>query len=673
MVAKYKGLITSILIFVCICVPLSSAIIAPETVLNNSNELLAANIPITYGDANFRQRILERTNGEREPVGLVLSGGSARAFAHIGVLKYLEEQGIVPDFIISNSMGSIVALLYGAGLSPEQIITVCSSINMGQLFDLTLPLGGGFLDTSRFSALVENFLGEGLRLEDLPIPVMVVSEDLATKRQSLIAEGDFISILEASFVLPVYFSPVEYNGHLLIDGGMTNLVPLKVAYDYSHTVVVSTTFYEGIGINLRNSVSIVNVAFDIGKRRQGVVELLSYPDTLWIRCDVEGFSFMDFSAIGEIVVKGYDSAAAHKDELARLDARGAGQATRTVRADFSAREKSVIHNYSLFERVNQSRFSHQLFPGITSYQYDGDPWILRDDNVLGLSYDLRWKLIDFSIDAGMGWKSTVPMDAYPAMMTSLRAHLLPFMMATVDLGFFWDSTWLPSYYSRVGLDMRHAMFSERLEISLAGSLENQLSSKFSLSGMLLTAGTNVKWTNTHGYPFAISVGTDWQMAGTYDRSFINVKMRSLFPLPYDLFIEGSFNGRFALDGKGEVPFYMADQFRTTDPVLSTQGSLSPAGALNPANYLISSRLQFSWQPKSFKPTFGEMMILKDSKVGVYTDLLYNSVGQVWPSVSVGLELSTELALLGLKGTTLSGFVGYDQRVNNIVWGFVFRT
>ena len=85
MVAKYKGLITSILIFVCICVPLSSAIIAPETVLNNSNELLAANIPITYGDANFRQRILERTNGEREPVGLVLSGGSARAFAHIGV------------------------------------------------------------------------------------------------------------------------------------------------------------------------------------------------------------------------------------------------------------------------------------------------------------------------------------------------------------------------------------------------------------------------------------------------------------------------------------------------------------------------------------------------------------------------------------------------------------
>ena len=256
-------------------------------------------------------------------------------------------------------MGSIVALLYGAGLSPEQIITVCSSINMGQLFDLTLPLGGGFLDTSRFSALVENFLGEGLRLEDLPIPVMVVSEDLATKRQILIAEGDFISILEASFVLPVYFSPVEYNGHLLIDGGMTNLVPLKVAYDYSHTVVVSTTFYEGIGINLRNSVSIVNVAFDIGKRRQGVVELLSYPDTLWIRCDVEGFSFMDFSAIGEIVVKGYDSAAAHKDELARLDARGAGQATRTVRADFSAREKSVIHNYSLFERVNQSRFYHQ--------------------------------------------------------------------------------------------------------------------------------------------------------------------------------------------------------------------------------------------------------------------------------------------------------------------------
>ncbi|HHU89355.1 MAG TPA: patatin, partial [Spirochaetales bacterium] len=79
---------------------------------NNSNDVLSSTIPILYGDHSFRERILERTQGERDPIALVLSGGSARAFAHIGVLKYLEEEGIVPDLIISNSMGSMVGILY---------------------------------------------------------------------------------------------------------------------------------------------------------------------------------------------------------------------------------------------------------------------------------------------------------------------------------------------------------------------------------------------------------------------------------------------------------------------------------------------------------------------------------------------------------------------------------
>jgi hypothetical protein len=72
--------------------------------------LMDAPIPIVYGEEGFRQRIEARTGGEREAVGLVLSGGSARAFAHIGVLTRMEEAGIVPDFIVANSMGSIIGL-----------------------------------------------------------------------------------------------------------------------------------------------------------------------------------------------------------------------------------------------------------------------------------------------------------------------------------------------------------------------------------------------------------------------------------------------------------------------------------------------------------------------------------------------------------------------------------
>src|SRR5690554_5615825 len=142
----------------------------------SAKDLMLADVPISYGKEHFVQQIEERTNGERPPIGLVLSGGSARALAHIGVLRYLEEEGIVPDFIVSNSMGSIVGLLYAAGLSPDQILEVTSSTSLETLFDLTLPIKGGLLDASRFLQRISSILGRDLRLEDLEIPIIVATE-----------------------------------------------------------------------------------------------------------------------------------------------------------------------------------------------------------------------------------------------------------------------------------------------------------------------------------------------------------------------------------------------------------------------------------------------------------------------------------------------------------------
>ena len=115
---------------------------------------MSAFIPIRYGEEEFVRRINERTRGEREPIGLLLSGGSARAFAHIGVIQYLEELNIVPDYIISNSMGSIVGILYAAGLNSDQMYEMSTNLNVSTLFDLTLPLGGGVLDNSKFVSLL---------------------------------------------------------------------------------------------------------------------------------------------------------------------------------------------------------------------------------------------------------------------------------------------------------------------------------------------------------------------------------------------------------------------------------------------------------------------------------------------------------------------------------------
>lgn len=115
-----KPIIKSLTILVVLTL-LLTPVFAVDVVTNASTDILTSDIPIMYGDELFRSRVAERTGGERSPIGLVLSGGSARAFAHIGVLKMLEEEGIEPDFIISNSMGSIIGLLYAAGMSADQI------------------------------------------------------------------------------------------------------------------------------------------------------------------------------------------------------------------------------------------------------------------------------------------------------------------------------------------------------------------------------------------------------------------------------------------------------------------------------------------------------------------------------------------------------------------------
>ena len=107
-----KKIIFVLILILALCLPIFATDL--ETAVENDEflkEILISDIPVTYGEEAVRERILQRTEGKRDPIGLVLTGGSARACAHIGVLRYLDEHGIVPDFIVSNSMGSIIGML----------------------------------------------------------------------------------------------------------------------------------------------------------------------------------------------------------------------------------------------------------------------------------------------------------------------------------------------------------------------------------------------------------------------------------------------------------------------------------------------------------------------------------------------------------------------------------
>ena len=195
------------LVFLVLFLIVFTAILPAVEEVIPQDDIRMADVPIFYGEENFRARILERTKGERDPIGLVLTGGSARAFAHLGVLEYLEEIGVEPDFIVTNSMGSIIGMLYAAGLSPQQIMEVVNSGELSTFFKLSIPRDGGIIDASAFKGLIQSIVGKDLMIEDLNIPCMVIAQDMVTKREIRISEGNFCDVMIASFAIPAYFPP----------------------------------------------------------------------------------------------------------------------------------------------------------------------------------------------------------------------------------------------------------------------------------------------------------------------------------------------------------------------------------------------------------------------------------------------------------------------------------
>jgi len=276
--------------------------------------ILSVARPIVLGEEGFVRRATTLADGGK-PFGLVLSGGSARAFAHIGVLEVLEAEGIRPDFVVADSMGAIVALLYCAGLAPEDIAALFESFPANELFDPEIPLSGGFLDAGRFIALVRSLVGD-LDLADLPIPALVACEDLPSRRQVLIAEGDFATVAAASFALPAVFEPVRLGDYLLIDGGVTSLVPVEAAYRYSDRIAAATALY-GRKMDFSSPFVVINRALDLGKTRSSVESMLERRPVV-IRCDVESLSYMQFSRPAEVASRGRASAIAALDELRAL-------------------------------------------------------------------------------------------------------------------------------------------------------------------------------------------------------------------------------------------------------------------------------------------------------------------------------------------------------------------
>lgn len=243
-------------------------------------------------------------------LGLALSGGGARGYAHLGALKALNERGIYPDIISGTSVGSLIGTLYADGYTPDEMYSFAKSLKLRELVETTIPRDGIFKATG-IGAILRKYL-RAKTFEELKTPVRVVASDIECGKVKVFEEGKIIPTVVASCSVPIVFTPVEIDGHHYVDGGLLMNFPVStirdvcdkvigidispviaVKYDRSMTYIVERAMNYMVGANTAKERKACDVLIESG--------------------EVSKYSLFDFKHVEEIYEKGYEAAVQYLD------------------------------------------------------------------------------------------------------------------------------------------------------------------------------------------------------------------------------------------------------------------------------------------------------------------------------------------------------------------------
>lgn len=202
------------------------------------------------------------TEGERPRppyrLGVALSGGGARGFAHVGALKALEEAGMKPDVIAGVSAGAVAAVMYAAGVPLDEMLSLFTSTKFTDFARPSLIHGDGMFSLMRFKQFIEEATGID-RLENLRIPTYVGVTDLDHGEPAEFHEGPLGERVVASCSIPIVFSPVEIDGIHYVDGGVLRNLPAWIIREKCETLI-------GINVSPLRTFEYRKSFLDIGMR-----------------------------------------------------------------------------------------------------------------------------------------------------------------------------------------------------------------------------------------------------------------------------------------------------------------------------------------------------------------------------------------------------------------------
>jgi len=166
---------------------------------------------------------------DSKKIGLALGSGGVKGFAHIGVLKELQNRNIEISYISGTSAGALIGGIYLAfNQDMKKLEKAVESVDTKEILNLfmDLTLDGGLVNGNKVKKFINDMV-ENINIEDLPLPFSVVATNFETGIPKIFTKGNLAEAVRASFSLPLIFKPAKYDGHFYVDGGTTIPVPVE--------------------------------------------------------------------------------------------------------------------------------------------------------------------------------------------------------------------------------------------------------------------------------------------------------------------------------------------------------------------------------------------------------------------------------------------------------------
>jgi NTE family protein len=252
-------------------------------------------------------------------IALALGGGAAKGFAHIGVIKALEAQGIVPDIVIGTSAGSLVGALYASGKNGFELQEMAIPFDKWQFIDWGMP-NRGLMKGDALTKFVNSAVG-GRAIEKFPKKYGAVATDLQSGEPIVFRSGDAGIAVLASSSVPLAFQPVTIRGRQYVDGGLTSPVPVRLAYEMGASFVI------GVDISDKPASGNINSTMDVALQTLAIMGQMirRYEQPVadvMIRPDISRLGSVDFDNRHQAILEGERAAGMQmpglKDKLARF-------------------------------------------------------------------------------------------------------------------------------------------------------------------------------------------------------------------------------------------------------------------------------------------------------------------------------------------------------------------